>query len=206
MTPDDTRARCILLDPPWNERGAGKTKRGADRHYGLLKTRDIPGVVRGSGLWDPHPDAHVWMWCTNNRLPDGLWVLGELGVRYVTNAVWVKTADPERAPGARESGVARVRDLALQIGLGQYLRGSHELLLFGVMRGGRGQNTHTWKGRRDIPSVIRARRTRHSAKPAESYDMIESVSFGPRLEFFARSTRPGWQSWGDEAPEGESDG
>jgi hypothetical protein len=31
----------ILADPPWLERGGGKIKRGADRHYPLMKTRDI---------------------------------------------------------------------------------------------------------------------------------------------------------------------
>lgn len=24
---------CILMDPPWNETGGGRIKRGADRHY-----------------------------------------------------------------------------------------------------------------------------------------------------------------------------
>jgi hypothetical protein len=33
--------RCILADPPWLERGGGKIKRGADRHYPLLKDYEI---------------------------------------------------------------------------------------------------------------------------------------------------------------------
>ena len=33
--------RTILADPPWNERGAGKVKRGADRHYDVMKTEEI---------------------------------------------------------------------------------------------------------------------------------------------------------------------
>lgn len=31
----------LMADPPWNEAGAGKIKRGADRHYPLMKTREI---------------------------------------------------------------------------------------------------------------------------------------------------------------------
>ena len=35
--------RCVVIDPPWLERGAGKVKRGADRHYELLHTDAIRG-------------------------------------------------------------------------------------------------------------------------------------------------------------------
>ena len=30
------------MDPPWYETGGGKIKRGADRHYDLVKTPDLP--------------------------------------------------------------------------------------------------------------------------------------------------------------------
>jgi len=33
--------KTIYADPPWNERGAGKIKRGADRDYELMKTEEI---------------------------------------------------------------------------------------------------------------------------------------------------------------------
>ena len=41
--------------------------------------------------------------------------------------------------------------------------------------------------------------TRHSEKPRQMYDLIESRSNGPYLELFARKTCPGWDAWGDEA-------
>ena len=41
----------------------------------------------------------------------------------------------------------------------------------------------------------------HSAKPGEFYDLVETVSPGPRLELFARRARPGWDAWGDQAPD-----
>lgn len=28
--------KTIIMDPPWNETGGGKIKRGADRHYSLF--------------------------------------------------------------------------------------------------------------------------------------------------------------------------
>lgn len=204
--------RTILIDPPWNETGGGKIKRGADRHYPLVKTRDMPDVIRASRVFLPADDAHLWLWSTNNKLPDALWVGAELGFEYKTNAVWVKTADPMTGNVLVEAvsntkGIGTVLDverslravLGLQIGIGQYLRGSHELLLFFTR--GKGMSTDVWNGHRDVRSVIRARRTKHSAKPSAAHDLIERVSKGPRLEMFARSSRPGWIAWGDEIGE-----
>jgi len=83
--------RTIAMDPPWLERGCGKCKRGADRHYPLLNKVQIRDTVLASELWLPAKDAHLYIWVTNSFLPDGLWLMGELGFRYVTNVVWKKT-------------------------------------------------------------------------------------------------------------------
>jgi N6-adenosine-specific RNA methylase IME4 len=42
------------------------------------------------------------------------------------------------------------------------------------------------------------KRGKHSAKPSGMLDIIEQVTPGPRIEFFARASRPGWTAWGDE--------
>ena len=168
-----------LLDPPWPERGGGKIKRGADRHYSLIKTRaDMARVILQSGVWDPADDAHCYAWVTNNYLTWGLWLMDALGFRYVTNVVWVKT----KADGKT------------QIGLGQYFRGAHELLLFGV----RGKGASIRTDRKDLPSVVHAERSKHSRKPGAFYELIEARSSGPYVELFARSERPDWTSWGNE--------
>lgn len=181
------------MDPPWMEQGAGKIKRGADRHYPLLKTKDMPYVIRDSGLWTPDENAHLYLWVTNNFLRDGLWLMEEMEFEYKTNVVWTKTRP----------------------GIGRYFRGKHELLLFGTR--GRGWAVRT--ERNDIASeiettedwdlyfegsVMRAEhemvngKRKHSAKPKAFYDMIESRSQGPYAEFFARSLRPGWQTFGND--------
>ena len=36
----DRKYKTIYMDPPWAEQGGGKIKRGADRHYPLMKTKD----------------------------------------------------------------------------------------------------------------------------------------------------------------------
>ena len=171
--------RTILIDPPWNESGGGRIKRGADRHYSLLKTKDIPGAVLESGVFAPADNCPLYLWVTNNFLKDGLWVMEQLGFRYVTVLTWAKgeMVNDEIVPG--------------RIGLGQYFRGQTEQLLFGV----RGQLPAIEKGK----TLIVAPRGRHSQKPAAAYEMIERVSPGPRLEMFARSVRDGWTAWGNEA-------
>ena len=103
--------KTVLLDPPWYERGGGKIKRGADKHYPIMKTPDIIRTITQCEHWNNIDDnAHMYLWVTNNHLESGLFVMRSLGFRYVTNIVWVKD----------------------RIGLGQYARGKHELLLFGT--------------------------------------------------------------------------
>jgi len=181
MSTPNEQYRCILMDPPWQERGGGKIKRGADRHYPLMDVRSIYRTIITSGKWNPDPQGAVlWCWATNNYLKDALWLIDALGFRYITNAVWAK------------SGPA---------GLGQWLRGRHELLL--LASAGEQPVSLAKSDRKDLTSLIVAPRGRHSEKPPESYELIEQRTHGPRIEFFARSMRPGWTSWGNEIVETE---
>ena len=166
--------KTILLDPPWYERGGGKIKRGADKHYPIMRTPDIIRTIVQCEHWNNIDDnAHMYLWVTNNHLESGLFVMKSLGFRYVTNIVWVKD----------------------RIGLGQYARGKHELLLFGT----RGvKHTSVKKQNNSLPSVIEAKKGIHSQKPEESFQWIESRSFGPYLEMFSRNKRDGWIVWGNE--------
>lgn len=161
---------CVVIDPPWMERGGGKIKRGADRHYALMDLTSIIYTVQRAPVWQIAHSAHLWLWVTDNFLQDGLTVMSALGFRYVRMLVWVKD----------------------RVGLGQYLRSQHEVCLFGV----RGETMRP--SVRNVPSVIFAPRGRHSEKPEEAFAVFERVSAGPRLEMFARKTRVGWTSWGNE--------
>jgi len=114
----------------------------------------------------------LFLWATNAKLKEALNIMASWGFTYKTNIVWVKN----------------------KIGTGFYVRGKHELLLIGR------------KG--DIPlpmestrpeSVIQENVQEHSKKPDVAYDIIESMYPNRKyLELFARQTREGWISWGDE--------
>lgn len=75
--------RTALIDPPWPERGSGKIKRGADRHYDTLPVSEMPRVILASA-WNPMPDAHLYMWATNTHLMKAGWLIETLGFRYIT--------------------------------------------------------------------------------------------------------------------------
>jgi len=79
--------KCIYLDPPWAERGGGKIKRGADRHYPLMSTKNIITLPVGHIADD---NAHMYLWVTNNFLKDGLDCMEAWGFRYVTMVTWMK--------------------------------------------------------------------------------------------------------------------
>jgi len=127
-------------------------------------------------------DAFLFLWTTSAHLLDGSSpkVACAWDFEPKTTMVWVKGRP---APGAWPM---------LHFGMGHYVRGAHELVLV-CRRGGARVR------RRDVPSVLFAPRSRHSAKPEELQDIVEQLCPGPRLELFARRLRPGWEAWGDQA-------
>lgn len=191
----------ISIDPPWPERGGGKIKRGADKHYKLAKNRaEILAIILQSPTWRPADNAHLYLWTTMSSLVNGLWVMDGLGFKYTTHGVWVKSDDP----GVEVQVDTSEEDEGLEttdVSIGQYFRGEHEVFLFGT----RGKGFAVRTPDKSIRSVIYARtprgadgKRRHSAKPQKFYDMVERRSIGPKLEMFARDPRPGWTVWGNE--------
>ena len=165
--------KTIYADPPWMESGGGKIKRGADRHYTLMKTQDIASLPV-SQLASP-AGCHLYLWATNNFLKDALNVMEAWGFRYITMITWLKDGSP---------------------GLGQYFRGLTEHCLFGA------SNVlpyKTFDGKRaQGVTGFTAPRREHSRKPDEMRQMIERVSYAPRIELFAREKFCGWDAWGNE--------
>lgn len=171
--------KTIYADPPWMESGGGKIKRGADRHYSLMKTKDIIALPVKDLAED---NCHLYLWVTNNFLTDGLEVMKAWGFRYVTTITWYKEGN---------------------IGLGQYYRGRTEHCLFGV-RGKVPYKIVDGKRQQGV-SGFTALRGRHSEKPQEMREMIEKVSYEPRIELFARNKFEGWDSWGNDLEEVEEE-
>jgi N6-adenosine-specific RNA methylase IME4 len=111
----------------------------------------------------------LFLWATSPLLPNALGALAAWGFEYKASRVWIKN----RAPG-----------------IGWFVQTRHELLLIGV----KGQGHPSEK----LDSVIEGPVTQHSRKPESVYADIEQCYGGPYIELFARRTRDGWNSWGNE--------
>lgn len=80
MTPIDWPEginKTIYIDPPWPERGGGKIKRGADRHYPVMSVENIKELPVKK-LVDPD-GSHLYLWATNNHLAVAFDCLEEWG-------------------------------------------------------------------------------------------------------------------------------
>jgi len=171
----DNSFKTLYVDPPWPEYGGGKIKRGADKHYSLMKISDII-AMKDEIMRISEENAHLYLWTTNNKLPSALIVMAEWGFVYKTTITWMKE----------------------RFGLGQYYRGITEHCLFGV----RGNLPYRLKedGKRaqGITGFTEAKRE-HSRKPERMREMVELVSHEPRVELFARGHNiKGWSTWGYE--------
>ena len=86
--------------------------------------------------------------------------------------------------------------------------GINKLLAWGIISVGHELLFVATKGKPVVPepcsrksSVLSFRRSRHSAKPVEMYDIIDGMWPGyQKLEMFARNPVPreGWSFWGNE--------
>lgn len=172
--------RTILADPPWqfqNRTGKMAPEHKRLNRYGTMMLPDILAMPVAQLADDP---AHLYLWVPNALLPEGLQVMQAWGFQYKSNIVWHKIRK-DGGPDGR--------------GVGFYFRNTTELLLFGV----RGKNARTLApGRRQV-NIIKTMKREHSRKPDEQYKLIESCSPGDYLELFARGSREGWATWGNQA-------
>src|ERR671936_2638196 len=188
MDPTDLRGvvgkrqfATILADPPWQF--INKTGKVAPEHrrlsrYGTMRLDEIMALPVEQFA---ARTAHLYLWCPNALLPEGLAVMNAWGFSYKSNIVWHKV----RADGGSDAR-----------GVGFYFRNVTELVLFGV----RGRDARTLApGRRQV-NYLGTRKREHSRKPDELYSVfVEHCSPGPYLELFARgAARPGWDAWGSD--------
>jgi N6-adenosine-specific RNA methylase IME4 len=122
----------------------------------------------------PAADAAVlFLWAVTSLLPEALGVVDAWGFTYKSSLIWDKQS----------------------IGPGIWLRHQHEQLLLAT-RGG-------WspaEPEHRVASIVRAKRGRHSEKPAVFYQLLERMHpHASKLELFARTSRPGWSAWGNQA-------
>ncbi|MGD9925254.1 MAG: MT-A70 family methyltransferase [Pseudorhodoplanes sp.] len=165
----------ILADPPWRFKTRSDTRqhRSASQHYGLMDLDDICDLP----VWRTGAkDCALMLWSLNSMQPEALKVINAWGFTYKTvGFTWVKLTCTGK----------------FHTGLGYWSRQNTERCILAV----RGKPKRISMG---VKELIVAPRREHSRKPEEIYERIEAMLPGPYLELFARTTRPGWTSWGNE--------
>lgn len=174
----DGKFRTILADPPWQFQN--RTGKMAPEHrrllrYPTMKLEEIKKLPIGDLAAD---SSHLYLWCPNALLQEGLAVMSSWGFQYKSNLIWHK----ERKDGGSDGR-----------GVGFYFRNVTEMILFGI----KGRMRTLAPGRSQV-NYLSTRKREHSRKPDEIFDIIEACSPAPYLELFARFPRTGWSQWGNE--------
>jgi N6-adenosine-specific RNA methylase IME4 len=124
-------------------------------------------------------DAVLFLWSTAPFLPEALDVMKAWGFTYRSNQIWAKP----------------------RAGTGYWFRSQHEQLLVGT----KGEIPAPAPGTQ-YSSLIEAPLGKHSVKPEAFIEMIENMFQSlPSVELFARRTRLGWTSIGNELIEPEDE-
>lgn len=174
------RFATILADPPWQFQN--RTGKMAPEHKRLSRytTLSLNEICEIPVIEHTTERAHLYLWVPNALLNEGLEVMRRWGFNYKSNIIWYKI---------RKDGGPDRR------GVGFYFRNVTEMILFGV----KGTNARTLQPGRTQENIIVSRKREHSRKPDEQYNLIETCSWGPFLEMFARGNREDWYCWGNQA-------
>lgn len=165
-------SQVIYADPPWSYNNEGFDE-SAVNQYPTLTLEEICNFTDSSGrkIKQLTSDrAVLFLWVTYPLAPEGMDVIKAWGFQYRAQMVWVKNKT---------------------LPIGWWVKPRHELLYIAC------------KGIEMMPSVkfdsvFEYEVTTHSKKPEIVYEWIEKMYSGPYIELFARNTRPGWESWGNE--------
>jgi N6-adenosine-specific RNA methylase IME4 len=165
LVDDGRKFGVIYADPPWVYSNQG-TRAATGNHYTGMTVDELCELPIRNLAAD---DSFLHLWTTNAFLFDCQRIMSAWGFEYKSLFVWVKP----------------------QMGIGNYWRVSHEILLLGKRGNAKWIN-------RALKSWGQFERTKHSAKPEQIRTMIESACDGPYLELFGRRPANGWVVWGNQ--------
>ena len=161
-----------------------------EKHYPTMPLDEIMALpVRDLAAKE---GCHLFMWTTGPCLPQALETIAAWGFRYSGMAfTWVKLKKSYN-PDQLRTLPSAAGDF--HTGLGMTTRKNCEFVLM-ARRG------NCKRAARDVRELILAPVREHSRKPDEYRDRVERyVGPGiPIVELFARESRPGWTTWGNEA-------
>jgi len=160
--------KLILADPPW--RYDNKNTGGSNNSGSCQKypTLSLEDIKTLPVRDIAMRDSCLFLWATSPLLPEAFEVMKSWGYQYKTAIYWRKI---------------------MSLGMGFWFRGQIEVCLLGV-RG----NVKAFRSQKQ--NFIQAKVRKHSQKPDELYEIIESLDLNPKIELFARERRDGWDAVG----------
>lgn len=176
----------ILSDPPWHiQKSKRKSRPNSSMSPIDYPTMNLNDIKEHLSIMTNHTskDAILFLWTIESQLYNALTLLDELGWKKHVVMIWSKG-----------------RGMAPAFSV----RFTHEYLIY------------AYKGKFERPikdmqgkfgTVFTGTSHRHSEKPVETYEMIEAMYPNTKkIEMYARSSRIGWDSFGNEVDRGENDG
>jgi len=143
LTIFDSNFSLIYADPPWESKFlTDESEEDANASYSM-KFSDLKKL-----MIPVSDDAILLLWSSSSVLDKALQLMSAWGFKYQTNMIWDKQ----------------------QIGLGQYVRGQHEMLLIGI----RGSFTPPEEDVR-VGSVYSEESSSQKTKPKWFYEQIERM-------------------------------
>lgn len=174
--------RLIYADPAWQYEMYGETgyEKSPDKHYDCMSDEELL-AMRDDVLFASAPNSVLFMWAVWPKLDFAMRLMEEWGFKYKTGGAWHKKTKHDKTG----------------FGTGYIVRSACEPFLIGTHGDAQILNRST-RNLIEDENLIEAKLRGHSRKPDCTYGLIEKLFPGPRLELFARSKRPGWESWGNE--------
>lgn len=169
-----------VIDPPWRFSAGVKSR---PQHYPRMSLPEIAALPLRDLLTDE--GGRVFLWITAPLLDKVPMLARAWRMRYCTALPWVKLWPSEDGMFIYAASLAR--------GTGYEVQGNAEYVV--ILKAGRPQSI---KGN-PFPGILVSPRREHSRKPPSLAAEIESRIAGPYVEVFARQSRPGWSSWGNES-------
>ena len=171
LQPPNDLYDVIAIDPPW-----GYAKQANHCDYDIAGRRVASPYPEMSQdelkkLKIPAADNCVlFLWTTHQFIWDAKELLDNWGFNYRCMFVWNKK----------------------QMGMGNLIRLQCEFCLIAI------KGKPLFKDVHDVRDLIEEPRREHSRKPEEFYRLVDNLCVGRKLDFFSRTIRKGWDSYGND--------
>jgi site-specific DNA-methyltransferase (adenine-specific) len=177
----DKKYSIIYADPPWSYNDK-KCNGACELHYQTMKIDDICALPVERIA---EKDCVLFLWATYPMMREALRLIEAWGFEYKTIGFqWIKQ---------NRSGKGWF------FGLGRWTRGNTEPCFIAT----RGKPKRVSAS---VSQLIEWPLGRHSAKPPiVRKKIMELMGGGEAIELFARQSAPGWDCWGNEAPDEEAE-